>query len=157
MWIKSIGSCSLLFAVSAGIIGTAEARECSGYNTHVTISADVTDLGKGHVMVTFRNHDMLVTDDPKDVLNMTMGECAGTTLTTPDGKTQGWGYCLRRDAEGNSQSIDWVIPLGAEKGTWKSTGGTGKFADLKASGWWQAVATDGGKQGINRWGGNCSK
>jgi hypothetical protein len=136
---------------------TAHARDCSGYNTHVLISAEVTEPAKGHSLMTFRNHDMLVTNDPKHILNMAMGECAGTMLTTPDGKMAGAGYCLRRDNDGDTQSIDWIWPKGAERGTWKSTGGTGKFAGLEGGGTWAQVASDGGKMGINRWDGTCNR
>lgn len=150
----------LAVAVAAAAVvltPAAHARECNGYNTHVLISAEVNDMGNGHTLMTFRNHDILVTDDPSDIFNMLMGECSGTMLSTPDGRSSSAGYCIRKDKDGNSASIDWAWAPGADKGTWHTTGGTGKYADLEASGWWTPVATDGGKQGINRWVGNCSK
>jgi hypothetical protein len=147
----------ILTCAAFAVVLPAHARDCTGSNTHVLISAEVNDMGKGHTLVTLRNHDMLVTDDPRDIYNMHMGECSGTVLSTPDGKTSSSGFCIRKDKDGDSASIVWEMPAGAEKGTWRSTGGTGKYADLKAQGWWVPVASDGGKQGINRWGGTCSK
>ena len=46
----------------------------------------------------------------------------------PDGKTQSMGHCARRDKDGDTQSISWQQEPGADKGVWKSTGGTGKYA-----------------------------
>jgi hypothetical protein len=43
---------------------------------------------------------------------------------------------------------------GAEKGEWKSTGGTGKFAGKEGSGWFQNVLMD-GKNSVVKWGGDC--
>lgn len=157
MRITRFASHALTLCAGLTLVASAHARECSGYNTHVSISADVTEVAKGHTMMTFRNYDILVTDSPSDIYNMAMGECSGTMITTPDGKTGGLGHCVRKDKNGDSASIEWAIEPGAEKGTWKSTGGTGKFADLKSEGWWMPVTTDGGKLGVNRWGGTCSK
>jgi hypothetical protein len=154
---SSIFASTLVLVAAGTLAGPASARECNGYNTHVLISADVTEPAKGHSLMTFRNHDMNVTDDPKHILNMTMGECTGTMLTTPDGKMSGAGYCLRRDKDGDTQSVDWFWPKGADKGTWKSTGGTGKFAGLEGNGHWMQLAGDGGKMGVNRWTGTCSR
>lgn len=154
---RRIIASALTVVAAIAYVPSAGARECNGYNTHVLISADVTEPAKGHSLMTFRNHDMLVTDDPRHVLNMAMGECAGTMLTTPDGKMVGAGYCLRRDKDGDTQSIDWTWPKGADKGTWKSTGGTGKFAGFEGTGSWMQVAGDGGKMGVNRWTGTCNR
>ncbi|MCC7547373.1 MAG: hypothetical protein IT532_06385 [Burkholderiales bacterium] len=150
----------LVLALAAASLTAAlpvHARDCSGYNTHVNISLESTKLADGHVMIVSRASDILVTDDPKHIYNLMMGECSGTLLTTPDGKTSGLGHCLRKDKDGDTASIDWSLPAGSDKGTWKSTGGTGKYADLQSSGWWQPAASDGGKLGVNRWGGTCSK
>jgi len=157
MQIKKLAVPLFAAAVTSTVVVGASARECSGYNAHTLISYEATEVAKGHVLAVFRQHDILITDDPKDIYNMNMGECSGTMITTPDGKSGGLGHCARKDKDGDSASIEWAIAPGAEKGTWRSTGGTGKFADLKSQGWWTPVVSDGGKLGVNRWGGTCSK
>jgi hypothetical protein len=71
-----------------------------------------------------------------------------------DGKTQQTGYCARRDKDGDTTSISFYWPPGADKGEWKSTGGTGKFAGKQGSGWAQVVLAD-GKNLVVKWGGDC--
>ena len=47
------------------------------------------------------------------------------------------------------------IKPGTEIGTWRASGGSGKFASKnKDSGWFQGVVID-GKMSVTRWGGNC--
>ena len=75
-------------------------------------------------------------------------------LSTPDGKTQAMGYCARRDKDGDTSSISWHQAAGADKGMWKSTGGTGKFANRTDSGWYQAAMAD-GAMSSTVWGGTC--
>jgi hypothetical protein len=43
---------------------------------------------------------------------------------------------------------------GADKGMWKATGGSGKFANKADSGWFKNVAGD-GKMSVSAWGGTC--
>jgi hypothetical protein len=67
------------------------------------------------------------------IVNLVGGECAGTILQTEDGKTQQVGYCARHDKDGGTQSISFHQAPGADKGEWKSTGGTGQFAGKAGS------------------------
>jgi hypothetical protein len=143
---------SLLPCAAFAIVVPAAARDCSGYATFTSISTEAKDMGKGHALLAIRSLETLITDDPKDIYNLHMGECSGTLLTTPDGKSGGSGFCIRKDKDGDSASIAWELAPGADKGTWRATGGTGKYADLQARGWWMPVASDGGKLGVNRWG-----
>lgn len=83
------------------------------------------------------------------------GECNGAFLTTSDGKARGSGYCLRKDKDGDTYSLEWAMAAGADKGSWKVTGGTGKFAKSSGSGWWQNAA-DSGRMFATKWGGNCN-
>lgn len=151
---KKLLSCSSAALLIAGTAGQTLAAECSGYDILVSQAADTLDVGNGHTMTVIRAWSILITDDPKSVYNMTTGECQGTILATPDGKAQASGYCARRDKDKDTQSIQWTQAPGAEKGEWRSTGGTGKFAGRTDSGWFQGVNAD-GKMSISRWGGKC--
>ncbi len=128
------------------------ADNCSGYDSLVTINADTTDLGNGHTLTAVRQYSMLTSENSS--YNLHTGECSGAALTTPDGKTWVTGYCARRDKDGDSASIEFAQAPGADKGTWKSTGGTGKYAGKANSGWFQDMRSD-GKMTITKWGGTC--
>jgi len=95
---------------------------------------------------------MLFSND--SMFNLVGGECAGTVLQTEDGKIQQVGYCSRHDKDGDTQSISFQQAPGADKGEWKTTGGTGKFAGKVNSGWFQPVLMD-GKSSVVKWGGDC--
>ena len=128
------------------------ADNCTGYDNLATLSAETLDLGNGHTLTVFRQVSMLTSEN--SIYNLATGECSGAALTTPDGKTRATGYCARRDKDGDTASIEFAQAAGADKGTWKSTGGTGKFAGKTDSGWWQDVRSD-GKMTITKWGGTC--
>ena len=147
-------SYSCVAVLTAGIAAPALAADCSGYDILVNQSAETLDVGNGHTMTVIRAWSVLITDDPRSVYNLTTGECQGTILATPDGKVQSSGYCARRDKDKDTQSIQWTQAAGAEKGDWRSTGGTGKFAGRTDAGWFQGVNAD-GKMAISRWGGKC--
>src|SRR5207253_1721269 len=99
-----------------------------------------------------KTSDVVLSND--SIYNMIAGECSNIILQTPDGKTQSTGYCARRDKNGDTQSVAIRLAPGADKVEWKSTGGTGKFADKQDSGWAQVVLAD-GKISVVKWGGNC--
>jgi len=141
--------------VGTGLLlcGTAFADNCTGYDALVTTSAETRDLGNGMTLTTFQSESILITDN--SIYNLVTGQCSGTALTTPDGKARSNGHCARHDKDGHTQSIEWSQGAGAEKGTWKSTGGTGKFAGKTDSGWFQNVRSD-GKMAVTKWGGNCN-
>jgi len=144
-------SCGLL--VGASLVNYAFADNCTGYDTIVTTSSETRDLGNGMKLTTFQAESALLSQD--SVYNLVVGQCSGTSLSTPDGKTRASGHCARRDKDGDTESISWENAPGAEKGTWKATGGTGKFAKTgNDSGWSQAIMAD-GKVLIVKWGGNC--
>ena len=145
------GSIALLIALC--LTGSAQAAECSGYDVLVRQSLETTELAKGHTITVVRSHSMLVTDNPTDKYNLTIGECSGT-LVTANGTTTGSGHCARRDTSGDSYSLEWAIAPGAERGTWKAVAGTGKFSRRTDSGWFQNVARD-GKMSASKWGGTC--
>ena len=128
------------------------ADTCTGYDVLVAQSAEPTDLGKGLKQTSFRQESVVLSND--SVYKMVAGECSGNILQTEDGKTQIMGYCARRDKDGDTQSIAFHQAPGADKGEWKSTGGTGKYAGKQDSGWAQTVLAD-GKIMVVKWGGDC--
>jgi hypothetical protein len=145
---------SLLFATSALVCGSVLADNCTGVDVLVTQTAETTEIATDHTITIWKAHSVIVS--PDSIYNNTSGECSGTILSTPDGKTQSMGYCVRRDKDGDTASISWHQAPGADKGMWKSTGGTGKFAAGKRdSGWYQAVMAN-GLMSSTKWGGNCN-
>jgi hypothetical protein len=129
--------------LSLGIMGVSSSRadNCTGYDALVSQSAEMTDLGHGLKQTSLKSQSILISND--SIYNLVAGECAGTILQTEDGKTQSAGYCARRDKDGDTTSISWHFALGADKGEWKSAGGTGKFAGKESGGWSQIVLADG--------------
>ena len=128
------------------------ADNCTGVDVLVTQTAETTEIAKNHTISIWKAFSVLAS--PGTIYNNATGECSGITLTTPDGKTQSMGYCARRDKDGDTQSIAWHSAPGAEKGVWKATGGSGKFAGKQDSGWFQFARGD-GKMAVTNWGGTC--
>ena len=92
---------------------------------------------------------------PEHTLHLVSGECIGSFLTTPEGKTTGSGSCSRRDKDGDVLNEEWVATDGAgAKGTSKLVGGTGKFARAAGSLQWEFTPLQ-GKSSAVRWTGNC--
>ncbi len=147
-----LGSCLLVGgALIPGFASSAD--NCTGYDSLVAIYAETLDLGEGHTLTAFRQASIITTDNAP-IHHLTTGECSGAALTTPDGKVYVYGYCARKDKDGDTTSITFSQAPGAAKGTWKSVAGTGKFAGKKDSGWYQDVRTD-GKMTVSQWGGTC--
>ena len=142
------------FVLGAGLLlwSTAFADNCTGYDMLVTTSTATRDLGNGMTLTNFQAESIVISDD--SIYNLATGECSGTALATPDGKVRSSGHCARRDKDGHIQGIEWSQSPGADKGSWKSTEGTGKFAGKTDSGWFQNVRAD-GKMAVTKWGGNC--
>lgn len=143
-------------ATLAGILcfGGARADNCVGNDVLVNLYANTLEVSKGHSMTTSVDYSVLTTDDVKNIYHNATGQCSGTFLATPDGKVAGSGFCIRKDKDGDTQSISFDLKPGADKGGWKSVGGTGKFAGKTDSGWFQAAVND-GKMSVARWGGTC--
>ena len=143
--------------LSAGILccSGAFADKCVGYNVNHMISMDTVEMAKGDTLTTFRHSSVHVSEDPKSSFHMAVGECGGTLVTTPDGKTRGSGNCTRVDKDGDAYNEEWTMPTGSEwKGTWKVTSGTGKYANAAWVGTWGVVLSQ-GKDGAVSWVGNC--
>ena len=141
------------FVLATGVLlcGGALADNCSGRYTNVGVSAETVEVAKGHTVTFFVSRGSTVSDNsPYNAV----GECGGYFLTTPDGKTMAAGICTRKGKDEDSESDVFALEPGAERGTWKLVAGTGAFAGMNASGWWQPMVDD-GKENMGKWGGNC--
>jgi hypothetical protein len=144
-----------VFVFPLGVLGVSPSRAadtCTGYDTLVVQSIEVTDLGKGLKQTTSRSQSVVLSND--SIYQALAGECSNVMLQTEDGKTQLMGYCARRDKDGDTQSIAFHLAAGADKGQWQTTGGTGKYAGKQDKGWFQPMLAD-GKMSVTRWGGDC--
>jgi hypothetical protein len=142
-------------AISCAVPTLALAGKCAGTNVNNLISWDQTEISKGTTLATMRITSVTVGDDASAPYHMVSGECIGTFLTGPDGKTQASGYCARRDKDGDVLNEEWVATDGAgAKGTWKLAGGTGKFARATGTAQWEFTQLQ-GKMAAVRWVGNC--
>ena len=132
------------------------AARCAGTNINNLVTWEPTEIAKGTTLTTFRVTSVTAADDPGAPYHLVAGECVGSFLTTPDGKTQGSGTCARRDKDGDVLNEDWVTTGGsAGKGTWKNVGGTGKFSNAGNTAQWEFTPLQ-GKMGAVRWVGSCS-
>ena len=143
MRIKTIAVVTLALALVVGSGVAAEAAECSGYDILVTEVAETTELGEGHSIMLLKAHSVIVTNDPDNIYNLTAGSCFGTVEFMPDGTVKQSGHCARKDKDGDTYSLWWAQEPGAERGTWGSLSGTGKFAGINDSGWWQDTMAEG--------------
>ena len=142
----------VVFCAGTILCAGAYADNCSGHFNNVTQSLSTIEAGKDHVLTSFIFHSIT---NSENSLNNAAGECSGYALTTPDGKTRLAGACARKTKDGGSFSDIWVKEPGAERGTWKMSGGTGALAGKTWSGWWQVVFED-GKMTLGKWGGTCN-
>jgi len=149
---KKLASLGSLLACLVGP-SVSIADNCSGEDVLVAQSAETIEVAKGHSLTVVRLFSVVTSGDTP-IFDATTGECSGTWLTTPDGKTRGAGHCARRDKDGDTYSIEWSMAPGADKGQWRVAGGTGKFANKANSGWFQQAVAD-GKMSVTKWGGNC--
>ena len=153
MKLTTIVTCCMLVPVVLAS-GEGYAAKCSGHNINNVLLIENNELANGATLTTLRLSSVHVSDDASSPLHLAAGECAGALTTTPDGKTQGQGYCMRKDRDGDVYNEQWNLAPGAEKGSWKLAGGSGKYTNMSGSGWWQVTMSD-GKMAAVRWVGAC--
>jgi len=81
------------------------ADTCTGYDVLTVGPSETTDLGQGMKLTSWKAQSVLLSNDSK--YNVLVGDCLGTILQNPDGKTQAAGNCARRDKDGNTESDAW--------------------------------------------------
>ncbi len=132
----------------------AWADTCSGLDTLVTQDFETIDLGHGLKKSVWTATSVVTSTD--SIYKLLVGECTATMLQTEDGNTQSSGFCARHDKDGDTASIAIHQPPGADKNEWRVTGGTGKYANNKDTGWAQPAYADGSVL-VVKWGGDCKK
>jgi len=131
------------------------AEKCAGTNINNLVSWEPTEIAKGTTLATMRITSVTVSDDPSAPYHLASGECIGTFLTTPDGKTRGSGSCARKDKDGDVLNEEWVSTDGTGgKGSLKNVGGTGKYAKAAGTAQWEFTQLQ-GKMAAVRWTGDC--
>jgi hypothetical protein len=140
----------IVLAVGCGVPGVSFAGKCAGNNINNLVSWEPTEISKGTTLATLRITSVTVSDDPSAAYHLVSGECVGSFLTTPDGKTQGSGSCARRDKEGDVLNEEWVSTDGGQ-GTEERRSATSR-SPPRVSGNHSAQ----GKMAAVRWVGNCS-
>ena len=153
MKLTTVVTCSLLIPVLFAS-GAGYAAKCSGHNINNVLLFETNELADGTTLSTMRLSSVHVSEDASSPLHLAAGECSGALTTTPDGKTQGQGYCMRKDRDGDVYNEQWNLAPGAEKGSWKLVGGSGKYTSMSGSGWWQVTMSQ-GKMAAVRWVGAC--
>jgi hypothetical protein len=144
-----------LLAALCAVPAVSFAGKCSGTNINNLVSWEPSEISKGTTLAIMRATSVTVSDDPSAAYHLVSGECVGSFLITPDGKTQGSGSCARKDKDGDVLNEEWVTADGTgAKGTWKNVGGTGKFSNARNTGQWEFSQLQ-GKMAAVRWVGNC--
>jgi hypothetical protein len=131
------------------------AAKCAGTNINNLVSWEPTEINKGTTLATLRVTSVTVNDDPNAPNHLASGECIGSFLTKPDGKTDARVFCARRDKDGDVLNEE-AMSVGGDgsKGTWKNVGGTGKFKNATGNAQWEVIPLQ-GKMAAVRWAGNC--
>jgi hypothetical protein len=145
----------LLVAAWCAVPAISFAGKCSGTNINNLVSWEPTEISKGTTLATLRITSVTVNDDHNAPNHLVSGECIGSFITTPDGKSEGRVFCARRDKDGDVLNEEAVTVGGnASKGTWKNVGGTGKFANATGTAQWEVIPLQ-GKMSAVPWVGNC--
>ena len=132
------------------------AGKCAGTNINNTVSWDETEIAQGSKLATWRGTSVIVSADPSAPYHLASGECIGTFLTSPDGKTRANGSCARKDKDGDVLYEEWLWTDGTVgKGTLKNVGGTGKYVNAAGTAQFEQLPPLQGKMSAVRWVGNC--
>lgn len=143
---------ALMFCVVPSL---AYAARCGGTNINNLISWDQSEIAKGMTLAVMRTASVIYSDDVKADNHLAAGECIGSFLTGPDGRTLAQGQCARKDKDGDVLYEEWVATDGkGNKGSSRNIGGTGKYAKAASSMQWEFSPLH-GKMGAVRWTGDC--
>jgi hypothetical protein len=121
--------CLGAFAACVGVPSLGVAADnCSGAWVEV-------GMNFGNTIVSFN-------DDHSAPGHMALGVCDASTLR-----------CTYKDKDGDTWTDDVSVA-----GTWKTVGGTGKYANATSFGWSKTIRAEVGPEGmidLGIWGGNC--
>ena len=127
--------------------------KCGGTNINNTVTWGPTEIGKGTKLSILRIANVIVSDDPGASFHLASGECVGSFLISPDGKTSVSGFCARKDKDGDVLNEEWASS-GGGVGTSKLVGGTGKFAHAAGTSQWRRTPLHCTTAAV-RWTGDC--
>ena len=145
--------CAGLLALLCASPAVSLAAKCGGTNINNTVTWGPTEIGKGTKLSILRITSVIVSDDPGAPFHLASGECVGSFLISPDGKTSVSGFCARRDKDGDVLNEEWASS-GGGVGTSKLVGGTGKFAHAAGTSQWRQTPLHGTTAAV-RWTGDC--
>lgn len=130
------------------------AAKCAGTNINNTVTWGPSEVIKGNTLSILRFTSVVVSDDASAPFHLASGECVGSFLTSPDGKTSASGFCARKDKDGDVLNEEWVV-TGKNVGALKMLGGTGKFAKAAGTAQWAHSQLYGTTAAV-RWSGECN-
>lgn len=145
--------CAGLLAIFCAAPAVALGAKCAGTNINNTVTWGPTEIIKGTTLSILRITSVIVSDDSSAPFHLASGECVGSFLKSPDGKTSVSGFCARKDKDGDVLNEEWVSS-GGGVGTSKLVGGTGKFAKSTGTMQWQHTPLQ-GTAAVVRWTGDC--
>jgi hypothetical protein len=105
------------------------------------------DNCSGHDITVYGVIHVLIESDSSLPSHLAIGRCASTGKTSLE--------CTYKDKDGD----DWTVVIESRgdgsEGTFYKVRGTGKWENVKRSGWWKTGRNEGGVK-IDPWGGNCT-
>ena len=67
------------------------------------------------------------------------------------------GTCTYRDRDNDEYTLEWrAVPGTVDRATWEHVGGTGRWTNVRSTGWTRWVMVDRDVK-VSRWGGDCTK
>jgi hypothetical protein len=125
----------------------------TGENIVVASNPTIEEQEDGSTYMHLSDSHVLRTGTPGDPFDKATMNCAGSCLVAESGDGTCLGSCSGRDRDGELFLFTWDGFVG---GGWELTGGTGKWADSKGSGTWEAMAPLANGMGMNSWEGTVT-
>jgi|LauGreDrversion4_2_1035121.scaffolds.fasta_scaffold692890_2 hypothetical protein len=138
----------LLLAVN--VQAKDRADQCGAY-TSVDTGEQTVDMGNNTRFMNFRSSTQMQSAEGSK-FNELSGQCTGGAVIYPDGSVEAEGLCAVTDVSGDVLTYAFTQGRGAREGKYTRKGGTGKFANSRETGWFQAVSLNGDVTTGN-WGG----
>lgn len=124
--------------------------QCGEY-TSVDIGDQVVDMGNKTRFMHFRSSTQMHAAEGSK-FNQLSGQCTGGAVIYPDGTVEAEGLCAVEDVAGDVLTYAFTQGRGAREGKYMRRGGTGKFANSRETGWFQAISVNGDVT-TGHWGG----
>ena len=127
-----LATCLGLLAACLTVSTTvAAADNCAGYTVEVG------------------DRSIVVNDNADEPGHPAIGSCK-----TGNGMS---GTCTYRDRDNDEYTLEWrSVPGTVGRATWEHVGGTGRWTNVRSTGWTRSVMVDRDVK-VSRWGGDCTK